>query len=75
MVIPECFRKYESGDSSRRVVKQIGSLPRFTQPKVEHCILPGGVFYLNVMGPGRHIPVEIEMTSDDYVRNATLLSL
>ncbi|XP_044753207.1 cilia- and flagella-associated protein 61-like isoform X2 [Coccinella septempunctata] len=65
MLIPESLRKFERG-SSRHLPKQIGSLPRFHEPIVEHCLLPGGVFYLNVTAPGRHIPVEIEMTSDDY---------
>ncbi|XP_045474715.1 cilia- and flagella-associated protein 61-like isoform X3 [Harmonia axyridis] len=67
MLIPESLRKFERGDKSRQVTKQIGVLPHFHEPIVEHCLLPGGVFYLNIKAPGRQVPVEIEMTSDDYI--------
>ncbi|KAK9873376.1 hypothetical protein WA026_022182 [Henosepilachna vigintioctopunctata] len=72
MLIPEQFRKYErqvvKTEVPEKMMQVETSLPEFRKPIVTYCWLPGDVYYLNVAAPGKQVPVEFMMASDNYGR-------
>ncbi|KAL3269154.1 hypothetical protein HHI36_008233 [Cryptolaemus montrouzieri] len=70
MLIPESFKSFEKSSTKRTypdgISKFESSLPDFHKPIVISCVLPGEIHYLSIATPGKHVPVELMMTSDDY---------
>lgn len=43
-------------------------VPRFEEPLVTYCTMPGGLNYLYICKPGKQVPLEISMGEEDFVR-------
>ncbi|CAH1279957.1 unnamed protein product [Diabrotica balteata] len=41
-------------------------VPRYTQPIMRYCRLPGGLYYLSITKPGKRIPLETAVCMDNY---------
>ncbi|XP_060532710.1 cilia- and flagella-associated protein 61-like isoform X2 [Cylas formicarius] len=41
-------------------------VPKYEQPVMRYCRLPGGLYYLSVVKPGRRIPVEAASSQENY---------
>lgn len=44
-------------------------VPRYVKPIMRYCRLPGGLYYLSIVKPGKRIPLETAINMDNYVRD------
>lgn len=64
-----CFFYDEYKDKGSVVCKSENMLvPTYEKPLMTYCRLPGNLFYLLVTKPGKQVPLEVAMSSDDYVK-------
>ncbi|GLH08706.1 uncharacterized protein GBIM_13881 [Gryllus bimaculatus] len=56
---PKDIEKYSSDIACYKI-------PKFLQPLITCCVLPGGYNYLNVVAPGPQMPLEVAMCQDSY---------
>lgn len=44
-------------------------MPRYVKPIMRYCRLPGGLYYLSIVRPGKRIPLETAINMENYVRD------
>lgn len=42
-------------------------VPRYAEPIMRYCRLPGGLYYLSIVKPGKQIPLETAVCMENYV--------
>ncbi|KAJ8916545.1 hypothetical protein NQ315_000187 [Exocentrus adspersus] len=68
MLIPEEYRSLEVKKPSWNIQTDRGDclVPRYSKPIMRYCRLPGGLYYLSIVKPGRPTPLETAINLESY---------